>query len=72
MGKNVKASWVPDWTCEAKGKDKVSNLGIWQFSAPQSSSCRNPKVYGVNMADNNYMYINYATKIINSGYNKFN
>lgn len=71
MASSVKSYWVPDWTCNAKYKDSVKNLGMWQFAAPDDSSCRNPSVYGVPWADSNYLYVDYATLIINSGLNNF-
>ena len=71
LGSSVKARWVPDWTCSARYKDSVSNLGMWQYSVDDSSACYHQTVYGVNFADINYMYIDYSSTIINSGYNNF-
>ena len=71
LSSSVKARWVPDWTCGGKYANSVKNMGIWQFAADTSDSCLRPTVYGINFADSNYMYIDYASQIINSGLNKF-
>lgn len=71
LNSSVKSYWVPDWTCGGKYKNNVSNLGVWQYAAPDSSSCSHPTVYGVKSADSNYIYVNYPLEIINSGLNNF-
>ena len=71
LGNSVKARWVPDWTCSGRYAASVKNLGMWQFAADTSESCLRPTVYGINFADSNYMYLDFASTIINSGLNKF-
>lgn len=70
MGTSVKAIWVPAWTSSQSPPD-VPNLGIWQYATTDPSSYFKPNLYGVDSADANKMYINYATHIINSGLNNF-
>ena len=71
LSSSVKARWVPDWTCSGSYAQSVSDLGIWQYAADDSSSCNRPTVYGINFADSNYLYKDFSSAIINSGYNKF-
>ena len=71
LDSTIKSYWVPDWTCSSSAKSSVSNLGMWQFAAPDSSSCRTASAYGIDFADNNYLYVNYSTQIINAGLNNF-
>lgn len=63
------AHWVAQWSkeCDYKGKDGV--LGMWQFGG-ESNYIRTNKVAGV-VCDQNYMLIDYPTKIKNKGLNGF-
>lgn len=64
------AHWVAQWStkCTYKGNDGV--LGMWQFGG-ETNKIRTNKVAGV-VCDQNYMLIDYPTKIKNKGLNGFN
>lgn len=63
------AHWVAQWSteCTYKGKDGV--LGMWQFGG-ETNKIRTNKVAGV-VCDQNYMLVDYPTKIKKRGLNGF-
>ena len=63
------AHWVAQWSksCTYKGNDGV--LGMWQFGG-ESNLLRSNKIAGVT-CDQNYMLIDYPTKIKNAGKNGY-
>lgn len=63
------AHWVAQWSreCNYKGKDGV--LGMWQFGG-ETNVLRSNKICG-QVVDQNYMYIDYPTRIKKAGKNGF-
>lgn len=63
------AHWVAQWSkeCTYKGKDGV--LGMWQFGG-ETNALRSPVLCG-QVVDQNYMFVDYPTKIKAAGKNGF-
>ena len=63
------AHWVAQWSksCTYKGNDGV--LGMWQFGG-ETNLLRSNKIAGVT-CDQNYMLVDYPTKIKNAGKNGY-